>query len=120
MSVHKIPSNYSRVAYVSWRYQAITPCTRRIQMFRKISFAAIAALALTAAAVAPASAGGHGGGHGMHGGGHGIGVLCRRKLLQDGLHRIRPASCQRLQRRVLGANKYRTMEGLGPWPRPFS
>ncbi len=43
-------------------------------MFRKISFAAIAALALTAAAVAPASAGGghggHGGGHGMHGGGH--------------------------------------------------
>src|SRR6266436_1219129 len=73
MSVHKIPSNYSRVAYVSWRYQAITPCTRRIQMFRKISFAAIAALALTAAVVAPASAGGHGGGHGMHGGGHGFG-----------------------------------------------
>ncbi len=46
-------------------------------MFRKISFAAIAALALTAAAVAPASAGGghggHGGGHGMHGGGFGHG-----------------------------------------------
>ncbi len=43
-------------------------------MFRKISFAAIAALALTAAAVAPASAGGgHGGGHGVHGGGHGFG-----------------------------------------------
>jgi hypothetical protein len=45
-------------------------------MLRKISFAAIAALALTAAAVAPASAhgsGGHGGGHGMHGGGHGFG-----------------------------------------------
>ena len=44
-------------------------------MFRKISFAAVAALALTAAAVAPASAGGghggHGGGHSMHGGGHG-------------------------------------------------
>jgi hypothetical protein len=43
-------------------------------MFRKISLAAVAALALTAAAVAPASAGGghggHGGGHGMHGGGH--------------------------------------------------
>ena len=39
-------------------------------MFRKISLAVVAALALTAAAIAPASAGGHGGGHGMHGGGH--------------------------------------------------
>ena len=42
-------------------------------MFRKISLAIVAALALTAAAVAPASAGGHGGhggGHGLHGGGH--------------------------------------------------
>ena len=42
-------------------------------MFRKLSLAVVAALALTAAAVAPASAGGHGGhggGHGMHGGGH--------------------------------------------------
>ena len=38
-------------------------------MFRKIAFAAAAALALTAAAVAPAAAG-HGGGHGGHWGGH--------------------------------------------------
>ena len=50
-------------------------------MFRKISFAAFAALALTAAAVVPASAGhgggghsgGHGGGFSMHSGGHGHG-----------------------------------------------
>jgi hypothetical protein len=50
-------------------------------MFRKISFAVAAAIALSAAAMSPASAGGHGGhhghgghgGHGMHGGhdGHG-------------------------------------------------
>ena len=39
-------------------------------MFRKISFAIVAALALSAAAMSPASAGGHAGhgGHGMHGG----------------------------------------------------
>lgn len=47
--------------------------TWRIQMLRKISFAAATAVAFSAAAMSPASAGGgHGGhgGHGMHGGHH--------------------------------------------------
>jgi hypothetical protein len=75
MPVQKNSSNYFRAARVLRGYQAITPYTLNgeYKMFRKITFAALAALALTAAAVAPASAGhggGHGGGHGMHGGGH--------------------------------------------------
>ena len=37
-------------------------------MFRKISFAVAAAISLSAAAMSPASAGGHGGHHGGHGG----------------------------------------------------
>ena len=49
-------------------------------MFRKISFAVVAAIALGAAAMSPASAGGkHGHGHGHHGHGHG-----------HGKHRIHP------------------------------
>jgi len=51
-------------------------------MFRKISFAVITAIALGAAAMSPASAGGkHGHGHGHHGHGHGHG---------HGRHHIHP------------------------------
>lgn len=43
-------------------------------MFRKLSLAVVAAIALGAVAVSPASAGGkHGHGHGHHGHGHGHG-----------------------------------------------
>lgn len=52
--------------------------TWRIQMFRKISFAVVTAIALGAAAMTPAAAGGGHGGH--HGGKHGHGHHAHRSF----------------------------------------